>query len=85
MDNQIVEWMKEVVNLCDERQGYLKYAGQEVNMWRERFLSTLPKGDDVKKEAKLWSCFLYTPSKEFSTCSPEKHIENIKRMIDESQ
>ena len=85
-DNQIMEWMREIVQTCDHKNGAISHMRDEITMWRNRFLESLPIDPDTKKAALIYSHFSYTSSIEMCKQSPEElikiivdHYENSKK------
>lgn len=77
MTEDLVAAIKELIRCYEECQPH-SHSNKEIIMWRERFLSSLPKLEDKNKASKLWCYFLYTPSSVMMKSSPEKIIEELE-------
>lgn len=51
----------------------------EENMWRNRYLDSLPKYEDAVKAAKIGAGFLYIPSDTFMEKTPEEWIKKLEK------
>lgn len=74
MKNQLIEWMQEIVEIYQSKE----CVNNEIHMWRNRFLKETPKLSSKESDAKVWLCFLYTPSREMMKKTPEEYIKEIK-------
>ena len=66
-----------------EAHNGLHYMQREIEMWRNRFLLSLPKEDSIEKETAIWCGFLYMPAQNMMEQSPEETIKYLKMGWDE--
>ena len=78
MSNDIIEYMREVIEVWDARDD----ANKEIRMWRERFLNEIPKYNDAKHAAKVWMSFLSIPTSKFIKQTPQSHIKEIENFLE---
>lgn len=84
-ENALVGCLRDLLDAYDFRNKGIAVLNQEIKMWRERFLYSLPKLEDTEKAAALWMTFLAIPSEGFKTFSPEKMMGEITRNANETK
>ena len=84
-ENQLVECLRDLLNAYEYRERTEKSYKEEITMWREKFLNSLPKLNNAEKEARLWCMFLGIKSCDIGLYRPDHHIERIMRYLDESK
>jgi hypothetical protein len=76
---EFIDALRKMVEYYDYAEEKENDLNKELIMWRERFLSSLPKLDNPEKAAYIWNVFLAYPSETFLTNNPEAHIEKIAK------
>lgn len=74
-ENKVLEWLREIVETCDNKNEAFKDMRREVDLWRERFLRGFLKGEDTKKEDYMRGCFIYAVSSHMVKDGPEKVLK----------
>lgn len=74
MTNELIEGLKDLISAYDT----LENGNDEIRMWRDRYLGTLPLYEDKKFAARIWMMFLYMPSKTMMQKSPEDWIRELE-------
>lgn len=77
MTEDIIAAMKELIR-CYEECNTNSKSNQELTYWREKFLSSLPKYDNLEQAAYIWRCFLSIPCGEIHKLGPHTLIKQFE-------
>lgn len=75
---------EEFLNILKELETSLKVkeaCNDEITRWRERFLASLTKYENIEKAAYVWHVFLSTPSSEMPR-DLDKYIKDLEKQYD---
>ncbi len=89
MENEMISWMRDLVDAYDHREQSMGPVEKENRMWRNKFLNSLEKKKDPKKAAIVWNTFMAIPSSDFMGSHledgiflPEKLINHIEMGVE---
>lgn len=74
-EDEFIDILRNIVETYDIN----KKLNEENMMWRERFLATQPKLNDIEKAACEWNSFLFLPPNSFK--NPEKTFSDIRKAL----
>jgi hypothetical protein len=78
---EFINILRDLIRAYENR----KRGNLEENMWRERYLDSLPKYEDPARAAKIWAGFLYIPSETFLEKSPEEWIKKLEKWNEDTK
>lgn len=84
MQEEINEAINSLIRLKDLTLGIEK-SNEEIHMWRGRFLASVRHENDSVKSALVCHTFYYIPSINFMEKSPETHLQEIERHMNETK
>ncbi len=82
MQEEINEAIQSLVKLKDLTLG-IEQCNEEIHMWRRRFLASPRDENHSVNSALIYHAFYYIPSIEFMKKSPETHLQDIERFVNE--
>jgi hypothetical protein len=85
MTEDIINAMKELIRCYEYANDPSNATLKEIEMWRSRFLTSVPRLGTIEKDAHMFCFFKALPSESMIMKEPEKHIEWIVGRINENQ
>ncbi len=77
-ENQLVECMKDLIDAHEFREKNLKQFESELEMWRTRYLNSLPLHKEKEKSAAVWIYFLHAAPDHMVRRGPEQCLKDIE-------
>lgn len=83
MKEDIISALREILRCYDLCNSSDQPHFREIDMWRERFLSTVDIPRNAKEANQVRGHFMYVPSQDFLKKSPEEILEELIKCNDE--
>jgi hypothetical protein len=84
MTEDLINAMKELVRCYESANDRESATNKEIEMWRDRFIRSIPRLVDLKKDMQMTAHFLCLPSEEIIKRPVEQWIELIKGVVNEN-